>query len=79
MKEQVPEELLAILSDQELFANPAELSSKDILKKAELYMRERQRFRGRAPAAAGRPPQRGEIRPVSVLRDREQAPQAESQ
>lgn len=62
---QVPEELLAILSDQELFANPAELSSKDILKKAELYMRERQRYRG-SGSHNTRPPHRGEIKQVSV-------------
>ena len=35
------------MSDQELFSNPAEFSSKDILKRAEFYQRERQRSRGR--------------------------------
>lgn len=43
----VPQELTGILADQDLFSNPAELSSKDILKKAEVHLRERQRFRER--------------------------------
>lgn len=43
----VPQELAGILSDQDLFTNPAELSSKDILKKAEVHVRERQRQRER--------------------------------
>lgn len=41
----VPQELAGILEDQDLFLNPAELSSKDILKRAEVHIRERQRQR----------------------------------
>lgn len=43
----VPQELAGILEDQDLFLNPAELSSKDILKRAEVHIRERQRQRER--------------------------------
>jgi hypothetical protein len=47
----VPAELTGILADQDLFSNPAELSSKDILKKAEAHLREHQRVRERGPVA----------------------------
>lgn len=43
----VPQELAGILEDQDLFMNPAELSSKDILKRAEMHIHERQRQRER--------------------------------
>lgn len=70
--EQVPHELRAILSDQDLFANPSELSTKDILKKAELYLREGQRLREQdhrsEPYHAHKNGQRGEVKHVRYIR-----------
>lgn len=59
----VPQELAGILSDQDLFSNPAELSSKDILKKAEVHIREQQRQRERgSPYEQQQPAFRGGFR-----------------
>lgn len=61
----VPAELVPILADQDLFANPNELSSKDILKKAELHLN-RQRQRDRFSPTEQSHGFRGQVKQVSA-------------
>lgn len=57
---QVPAECVSILNDQELFSNPTQLTSKEILARAENHVRFANRRAGSGPAPI---PHRGEVQP----------------
>ncbi|KEI39980.1 uncharacterized protein L969DRAFT_16655 [Mixia osmundae IAM 14324] len=64
---QTPEEFVAILEDQELFSNPSELTSKDILRRCEYFIRAQEKAREQQQVAQPRQPirSRGEVQASS--------------